>query len=93
STSYIAASQLKATCDQGLIVNGAFIANQVKFLRTNGNIATAGINELWPGGGNNNIAETFKAGAELYLSAPEQLKKAGSGKTNYNSITSLPPVL
>ncbi|MEO5627713.1 MAG: hypothetical protein ABIQ89_02395, partial [Candidatus Saccharimonadales bacterium] len=36
STSYIAASQLKATCDQGLIVNGAFIANQVKFLRTNG---------------------------------------------------------
>lgn len=86
-------TQLNASCNQSLTVTGAFIAQTVRFLRVNGNADTAAQNELWSGGAGNNIAEIFKSSAELYLSAPNALRKTTTDKSKYDSITSLPPVL
>jgi hypothetical protein len=52
-----------AGCGKKLTINGAFIANQVKFLRTRGDVATAAAGELATSG---NIAETFIYGPEIW---------------------------
>lgn len=51
-------------CGTQLTINGAFVAEQVKFLRTNGDYNTATAGE----GPNANIAEIFIYGPEVWLS-------------------------
>ncbi|GEM_PF-6859888 len=79
-------------CRQKLTVTGAFIAQQVKFLRTNGtrlNSPGAGVEASSSG----NIAEVFVATPGLYLTRPNELLKTGSASTKYDYIQSLPPIL
>lgn len=86
-SSSVSASQ----CGSKLTINGAFIAQQVKFWRTGGSTASAGaVNAGW----DEPIAEVFKSSGQLYLSAPDALKKpSSSNNRTYDSVTSLPPVL
>lgn len=86
----VAATQLATTCNNRLTVNGAFIAQRVKLLRTNGTLSNSSQNESWS---DTDIAEVFKASPEMYLSVPSQLKKTEGDNKTYDSITSLPPVL
>jgi hypothetical protein len=82
-------TKLYDQCRSQLTINGAFIAQNAKFLRSYSTKGQSIINE---GAGNNQAAELFKASPQMYLSAPAALQKAGSGST-YDSISSLPPIL
>jgi hypothetical protein len=70
---------LQNACNNTLTVNGSFVARQIWPLRTAGNVSTT-------------PAETFNYIPELWLTSP-----FGSGLstsyTDYDAITSLPPVL
>ncbi len=79
--------QLYSRCNNKLTVNGAFIANQVRFLRTNGTRQQGSGNEA---GGSGNIAEVFNFSPALWMGQP-----VGQiiGSPQYDSITSLPPIL
>ncbi len=74
-------------CGTQLRVNGAFIANQVKLLRTAGTLNTATANEP---GSSTKPAEVFTFTPEVWLHTP-----AGSnpGASQYDAYKSLPPVL
>jgi hypothetical protein len=75
-------------CERTLTVNGSFIAQRVMFLRTGGTRNKAIDNEPNTNP-NNNIAEVFNYGPALWL-APGAIPSSSS---NYDSISSLPPVL
>jgi len=89
-------------CSQQLTVNGAFIADQIKFLRSFGSLSNGTQGESPAGSGHNCYAsgtvisqpvcaaEIFNYGPELWLNGPG-LFPADSQK--YDSITGLPPVL
>ncbi|HLB66374.1 MAG TPA: hypothetical protein VJJ78_02145 [Candidatus Saccharimonadales bacterium] len=83
----VSADELYNRCINKLTINGAFIANQVKFLRTNGLLRNSTNSET---SSSNNIAEVFIYGPELYLVNPGITP---TGPVKYDSITSLPPVL
>jgi hypothetical protein len=68
-----------------LTVNGAFIANQVKLLRTWGTLRNANTAD---GRTNLHAAEKFIYTPELWLGTP-----ATSSTEGYDAITSLPPIL
>ena len=53
-----------ADCGKKLSINGAFIANSVKFLRTNGDVLKAVAGEA---SSSTNIAETFVYGPEIWV--------------------------
>jgi hypothetical protein len=75
-------------CNRKLTVNGAFIANSVEFLRTNGTQHNSTANEPNSSG---NIAEVFNYGPAFWI--PQPAPTGGGGANNYDAITSLPPVL
>lgn len=77
-------------CNQKLTVNGAFIARQVRFKRTNGKLASAVGNEA-PSSAN--IAEVFNFSPEVYISPLHSTLERSLPFTKYDYITSLPPVL
>lgn len=77
-------------CDNKLTINGAFIARQVRFKRTAGNLAAAGSNEPSTSG---QIAEVFNFSPEVYLSPLHPSLRRSQPMTKYDYITSLPPVL
>ncbi len=74
-----------ADCNNKLTVNGAFIANQVKFLRTFGSLRDSVTPTPKP-------AEVFNFSPETYL-APGPPPSTASSVKKYDYITSLPPVL
>ena len=80
-------NQLYANCSNKLTINGAFIANQVKFLRTVGTQSLSNANEA---SNSANIAEVFNFSPELWLTSPGLVT---GGTIQLDSITSLPPVL
>ncbi len=88
------ASDLYARCGSKLTIGGAFIAEQVKFLRTFQTLQSSQPNEA---ANATNAAEVFVGGAELYLGRPPASLQVGGGCTNsncaYDAITSLPPTL
>jgi len=77
-------------CTNKLTVNGSFIARQVRFLRTTGDLLAAQPNE---GAGSPNIAEVFNFSPEVYLSPLHPSLRTNLPFTKYDYITSLPPVL
>ncbi len=87
---FVPKAELYTTCDDQLVINGAFVAQDVKFLRTKGTLSAATASEA---SSSDNIAEVFKSGGSLYMAAPVQLQKPVSSSRTYDSITSLPPVL
>ena len=92
-------SSLYTSCNNQLTINGAFVANQVKLMRTYGSLrndragapgpcANAGI----PSTLGTCSAEVFNFSPELYLSN-QPIKKQGNGANVFDALTSLPPVL
>lgn len=73
-------------CGTKLTVNGAFVARQIQFLRTNGTLRNSNANELSTSG---NIAEVFNYSPALWMAQPS----SSSGAADYDAINSLPPVL
>lgn len=87
-------NELYARCGTKLTIGGAFVAQQVKFLRTFQTLRNSQPNEAAT---TTNAAEVFVGGAELYLGDLPASLQIGGGCTNnncaYDSITSLPPTL
>lgn len=76
-----------ASCTNQLRVNGALVANSIEFDRTGGTLRASTANET---SASTNISEMVNFGPAFWMMQPA----AGNGKTdNYDSITSLPPVL
>lgn len=89
----VEADKLRDTCDEQLVVHGSFMARQVKFLRTNGTVENANPDEPYSA---DEIAEVFDFSNELYLAKqPSVFNSLVNSPTDrdYDSITSLPPVL
>jgi hypothetical protein len=74
-------------CNAKLTVNGAFIAHSIRLLRTEGLLHHGATDEASTTG---NIAEVFNFTPELFIRPPGA---ADDGGYDYDSITSLPPVL
>jgi hypothetical protein len=74
-------------CQNKLTVNGAFIANQVKFLRTIGSLRDSTVGEAST---SPTIAEVFNYSPELFLVNPGVSSQSAR---QYESATGLPPVL
>ncbi|HUB93649.1 MAG TPA: hypothetical protein VMB52_04050 [Verrucomicrobiae bacterium] len=72
-------------CDTNLTVNGSFIADQIRLMRTSGTVESATSTEA----SGTNQAETFNYSPALWLGQPT----VTTLPTNYDSITSLPPIL
>lgn len=83
-------TELYADCSNKLTINGAFVANQVQFLRTEGTISdSTGDNTTTATSG---AAEQFNFNPTLWIAQPPNSNPSGSaGK--YDAITSLPPIL
>jgi len=77
-------------CNKKLTINGAFIARQVRFKRTFGNLAAASATET---AANSQAAEVFNFSPEVYLSPLGPGLNRSVPFTKYDYITSLPPVL
>lgn len=77
-------------CGTQLIINGAFIANNVKFMRTANTLSQSIENENW---GNSRAAEVFKGSEALYLGTPPPSFRINNSKDGFDSVTSLPPIL
>ncbi len=80
---------LYTPCNNQLVINGSFIAKQVKFQRTHGDIPSSSNAQLYT---DTNIAEVFRYGPELWLNGAA----AGTSSQTapkYDAITSLPPIL
>ncbi len=77
---------LNSRCTQKLTVYGSFVARQVRLLRVNGTLRQGS-----PASGSNDplIAEVFVYTPMLWISQPSE----DASSAQYDSITSLPPVL
>lgn len=87
STQYTvnATGSFNAPCSSKLAINGSFVANQVQLLRTAGTVGQANSAE----GSGVNQAEVFNYSPALWMSQPPN----APATANYDSITSLPPIL
>jgi len=74
-----------AQCNKQLVVNGAFVADQVHFLRTYGSVGQAKINDT---PSTTHAGEVINYTPELWLPRSSSVPSG-----NYNAITGLPPVL
>jgi hypothetical protein len=73
------------TCNKQLTINGAFVAKQALFGRTNGTLGQAAASDSLS---SNHDAEVFNYTPEVWL------PRNGSNPTNtYDAITALPPIL
>lgn len=97
-------NELDPQCDTKLKVNGAFIAQQTKLLRTGGTLSDVPIItgstdpvryvfETFSGANEDHAAESFRLPPELYLSLPGQPPKRSLNYGDYDQILTLPPVL
>ncbi|HUS25765.1 MAG TPA: hypothetical protein VMY99_00260 [Nevskiaceae bacterium] len=75
-----------ATCNNKLTVNGAFVANQVRLLRTKGSLYQSSPES----GAATNAAEVFNYTPAQWIAQPTTPTNAS---TKYDAITSLPPIL
>ncbi len=99
ATPYVAANIATACDDNQLVINGALVAQQVKFLRTLRSLRdTPSTSEApnFANGTGTNAAEVINYTPEMYI-APSPLldpvtSAAGTGVNRYDAIYSLPPV-
>jgi hypothetical protein len=87
----VTAANLNATCDNKLTVHGAIIAQQVRFLRSNGSINYATAPEFADSPA---AAEIVEMTPEFYVGIPMFKPMSGSnnGAQTYHAIQALPPV-
>lgn len=81
-------NQLVDECNRQLVINGAFLADTIKFLRTNGTVQASGLNEP---ASSPSIAEVFNFSPETYIGGANSTLRRGAG--SYDYITSLAPIL
>lgn len=81
-------NQLVDVCNRQLVINGAFLADTIKFLRTNGTVQASGLNEP---ASSPSIAEVFNFSPETYIGGANSTLRRGAG--SYDYITSLAPIL
>ncbi|HEY7348114.1 MAG TPA: hypothetical protein VH599_07310 [Ktedonobacterales bacterium] len=74
-----------SACNTKLVVNGAFVAEQVQFMRTTGSLGQATSTDSVD---SNHAAEVFNYTPELWLP-----RNSGPPSDRYDAITALPPVL
>jgi hypothetical protein len=74
-------------CQNALTINGAFVAKDVWFLRTRGSLSQSSAAET---NASTNIAEIFNYSPAFWIPQPEGIPSDGG---EYDSVTSLPPVL
>lgn len=91
--------QLFTVCNKQLTVYGSFVADKINLMRTYGSLKNANGGACLNAGSSSSssphttcAAEVFQFSPEIYLSKPE-IRPAGNGSNQYDSITSLPPVL
>ncbi len=75
-----------STCKNRLVVNGSFVAKQVQLLRTNGSVGASNASDSTS---NANTAEVFNYSPAFWIPQPTTTLQ----QPNYDSITSLPPIL
>jgi hypothetical protein len=103
SGSLVSASQMFNTCNKQLVVNGDFVGDQINLMRTYGslrdsltnlneNINTSGSRTCNRGSSSVCAAEVFNVTPELYMGR-WQLTGSNTGAVQYQSFSSLPPVL
>ncbi|HEX7963551.1 MAG TPA: hypothetical protein VF466_03070 [Candidatus Saccharimonadales bacterium] len=80
-----ATGSFNTACHSKLTINGAFIANQVQLLRTNGTVKQSNV----PVDNAANQAEVFNYSPALWIPQPPNAPTQGK----YDAITSLPPIL
>ncbi len=86
--SHIAGNSGPNLCNQRLRVYGSFVANSIKLLRNIGSVKDSNPSEQYS---SSNAAEIFIFTPEQWLTKSAVPPSGGSG--DYDSITSLPPVL
>lgn len=93
---------LYGACGNQLVINGAFIGNKVRFLRTLGSLRNASTDQPFgsragcsgaSAAGNRPTCagEVFNFSPELYLAVPDGTSNSSVGKDDY--IVQLPPIL
>ncbi len=87
----VATNQLADDCKNQLRINGAFIAQKVRFLRAVNSLKDAGINERTAAGSLG--AEVFNLTPDIYIAAPQPAPGSETDQTRYDSFTGLPPIL
>lgn len=96
TTPYQPNEQQFNNCNQQLVINGAFVAKSVKFLRVFKSLRDSRLGEVVPGmiGGSQatNAAEVFNFSPEIYLFSSGE-DDPTKGQDSYDFITTLPPVL
>ncbi len=94
SSQYAANANFYANCNTQLVVHGSLVANTIKWLRTYGTLRDASAGEHPYGGTDPKAGELIISGPEMYLAEPGLPIITGSGPgTQFQAITSLPPVL
>jgi len=100
----VAAGSLYSLCKNQLTVVGSFVAKKINFLRTYGSLHNEGSGSCSNSPGTSSVgttitvtagtcaAEVFEFSPEHYLEQPAALP-GGAGATQYDAVTSLPPVL
>lgn len=84
--------EIGARCANQLVINGAFLADTIKFLRSRGTLQIAQNSGLVKEpASSGNIAEVFNFSPETYIGDANPTLRRGAG--SYDFITSLPPIL
>lgn len=79
-------------CKNQLVINGAFVTQSVKFLRTSNSMRDAtAVTEFRPYSSLG--AEVFNFSPEAYMVAPEPPPNSPGSNSKYESFTGLPPLL
>ncbi len=86
----LTAAEVAGACSNPLTVTGAFIANQVKLLRTYGDVASASAADDDPYAPGNTAAERFIFTPEVWMAQPATTP---APSYEYDAISSMPPVL
>lgn len=87
----VANNRLADDCKLQLRINGAFIAQQVRFLRTANSLKDAGLNEKTVGG--SKAGEVFNYTPDIFMVSPQPAPGSQTDQTRYDSFTGLPPIL
>ena len=87
ATAYPIDNTLSGNCHNGLTINGAFVAKQVRFMRTRGTLYQSNAAEPSTSA---NIAEVFRFSPAVWMAQPPNQT---NGVLEYDAIASLPPIL
>ncbi len=78
------------SCTNKLTVNGSIVSRSIQFLRTSGTLRNANVGD---DKSTTKAAEVFNYGPGFWITQPNLTSTTGGETDNYDSITSLPPVL